>query len=167
MVSPLRAPANPVSRRAIAQWALEGLVQFAILLAVGLLVAWWDPGFAPDTLTRWRWVLPVVLGLVGLVFVVIEPAWRYRVHRWEVTDDVVFTRTGWLTREWRVVPVSRIQTVDTHRGVLQRMFGLATLVVQTASHAGSSHVVGLPAELAVRLSFDLAHRANLLEDDAT
>lgn len=167
MSAPLRAPAHTVARRAIFQWVVEGFGQLVLLLAIGMLLTWWNPGFLPDEASRWRWILPVVLGLVGLVFVVVEPLWRYRVHRWEVVDGVVFTRAGWLNREWRVVPVSRIQTVDTQRGLLQRMFGLATLVVQTASHAGSSQIVGLPAEVAVRLSFDLAQQANLLEDDAT
>lgn len=142
-------------------------MQFAILIAIGLLITWWNPGFLPDAASRWRWILPIALGLFGLLFVIVEPVWRYRVHRWEVTEGVVFTRAGWLSREWRVVPVSRIQTVDTQRGVLQRMFGLATLVVQTASHAGSSQIIGLPVDVAVRLSFDLAQQANLLEDDAT
>lgn len=146
---------------------VEGVGQLALLLVGGLLLTWWNPEFLPDAASRWRWILPGVLGLVGLVFVVIEPWWRYRVHRWEITDGVVFTRAGWLSREWRMVPVSRIQSVDTQRGVLQRMFGLATLVVQTASHAGSSQIVGLPAAVAVELSFDLARQANLLEDDAT
>ncbi|MQA77447.1 MAG: PH domain-containing protein [Streptosporangiales bacterium] len=163
----MRAPAHTVSRRAVYQWVVEGFVQFAILLAIGLLITWWNPDFLPDAASRWRWILPIALGLFGLLFVVVEPVWRYRVHRWEVTAGVVFTRAGWLSREWRVVPVSRIQSVDTQRGVLQRMFGLATLVVQTASHAGSSQIVGLPADVAVRLSFDLAQQANLLEDDAT
>ena len=149
------------------QWVVEGFGQLVLLLAIGMLLTWWNPAFLPDEASRWRWVLPIVLGLVGLVFVVVEPLWRYRVHRWEVVDGVVFTRAGWLNREWRVVPISRIQSVDTQRGLLQRMFGLATLVVQTASHAGSSRIVGLPADVAVRLSFDLAQQANLLEDDAT
>lgn len=167
MSVPLRAPLHTVSRRAVYQWGVEGLLQLAVLLTLGFLLTWWSPGFLPDEASSWRWVYPVLLGMVGLVFVVVEPLWRYRVHRWEITDEVVFTRAGWLSREWRVVPISRIQTVDTRRGVLQRMFGLATLVVQTASHAGSSEIVGLPAHLAVRLSYDLAKQANVLEDDAT
>lgn len=167
MSTPLRAPLHTVSRRAVYQWAVEGLLQLAVLLALGLLLTWWNPAFLPPEASRWRWALPIALGLVGLVFVVVEPWWRFRVHRWEVTDEVVYTRAGWFSREWRVVPISRIQSVDTRRGMLQRMFGLATLVVQTASHAGSSEIVGLPADVAVRLSYDLAQRANVLPDDAT
>ncbi|MGH3094666.1 MAG: PH domain-containing protein [Streptosporangiales bacterium] len=167
MSSALRAPAYRVARKAIYQWLVEGLIQFAVLLAIGVGLAFWLPVFLPAGADGWAWLAPVLLGLLGLAFVAVEPFWRYRVHRWEVTDDVVFTRAGWLTREWRVVPLSRIQTVDTQRGLLQRMFGLATLVVQTASHAGSSQIAGLPADVAVRMSLDLAQQANVRGDDAT
>ena len=61
------------------------------------------------------------------------PFWRYRVHRWEVTDDAVYTRTGWLWQEWRIAPMSRIQTVDTARGPLEQLFRLASVTVTTAS----------------------------------
>lgn len=167
MSSALRPPAYRVARKAIYQWLVEGAIQFVVLLAIGIGLAFWLPLFLPAGAAGWTWLAPVLLGLLGLAFVAVEPFWRYRVHRWEVTDDVVFTRAGWLTREWRVVPLSRIQTVDTQRGLLQRMFGLATLVVQTASHAGSSQIAGLPADVAVRMSLDLAQQANIREDDAT
>ena len=88
-------------------------------------------------------LLAVLRGLLvplALVAVVIEPLWRYRVHRWEVTEDAVYTLEGWLTRTWRIVPISRIQTVDTTRGPLQQLLGLTSIRVRTASHAGSTSI---------------------------
>jgi membrane protein YdbS with pleckstrin-like domain len=99
--------------------------------------------------------------------VLVAPVWRFRVHRWEVSADVVYTRTGWFSREWLLVPVSRIQTVDTKQGWIERLLGLATIEINTASHTGSSEVSGLPAGVATRLAEDLAHRAHDLRDDAT
>ncbi len=66
----------------------------------------------PDWLSGNAWMLPVAVGAVMLPFVVVEPLWRYAVHRWELSGDVVYARSGWLSREWVFVPVSRIQTVD-------------------------------------------------------
>ncbi|TMQ90036.1 hypothetical protein ETD83_37215 [Actinomadura soli] len=111
--------------------------------------------------------LPYIIGTAGLLMVTVAPVWRYRVHRWEVSADVVYTRTGWFSREWMLVPVGRIQTVDTEQGWIERMLGLATIEVNTASHAGSSEVAGLPVDVATRLAEDLAHRAHDLRDDAT
>jgi membrane protein YdbS with pleckstrin-like domain len=89
------------------------------------------------------------------------------VHRWEVTDQVVYTQVGWLTRTWRIVPIARIQTVDTTRGPLQQLLGLATIIVRTASHAGSTDIEHLDAATADAVAHDLALRANAVRDEVT
>ena len=49
------------------------------------------------------------------------------------TEDAVFTRSGWIGREQRIAPLSRVQTVDSHQSVLMRPFHLSTITVTTAS----------------------------------
>ncbi|MBC6465022.1 PH domain-containing protein [Actinomadura alba] len=167
----LRPPDNRVSPRAMAQWGLEYLLGWAIAtgLAAGA-AAWIDAshwsGLPHALVTRVWWVPPLVAAL-GLVTVVVAPVWRYRVHRWEVSSDVVYTRAGWFNRHWLLVPVSRIQTVDTDQGWVERILGLATIKISTASHEGSSKVAGLTVQVAIRLAADLAGRAHDLRDDAT
>ncbi|ETK32409.1 PH domain-containing protein [Microbispora sp. ATCC PTA-5024] len=171
MTGPLRDPAHRVSRRAIALWLVEALIGFVLLVGGAAAVALWIdgaglPGVA-GWLSRHAWALPVAVGAVMLPFVVLEPLLRYAVHRWELSGDVVYARSGWLSREWVFVPVGRIQTVDTAQGWFERALRLATLRIRTASHAGSSTINGLDAEVAGRLAEELARRAELLRDDAT
>ncbi|MBE7189509.1 MAG: PH domain-containing protein [Jatrophihabitans endophyticus] len=64
------------------------------------------------------------------------PQWRYRVHRWEVTDTAAYTQTGWFTQERRIAPLARVQTVDVRRGPVEQLFGLANVTVTTASAKG-------------------------------
>ena len=139
------------------------LVAVAVVVVLGIVL--------PDDTPRWVDVLLDVLrGLLAplaLVAVVIEPLWRYRVHRWEVTEDAVYTLEGWLTRTWRIVPISRIQTVDTTRGPLQQLLGLTSIRVRTASHAGSTSIEQLRAPLAAAVAHDLGLRANQVRDEAT
>lgn len=167
----LRPPAHRVSPRAIAHWAIDYLLAWALAFGLAWGVAAWvdSTGWSgvPVWLSERIWWLPVVVAVSGVLMVAIAPVWRYRVHRWEVSADVVYTRTGWFGREWLLVPVSRIQTVDTEQGLLERLLGLATIEVNTASHTGSSEVAGLPADVATRLAQDLARRAHDLRDDAT
>ena len=47
-------------------------------------------------------------------------------------------RYGILFHEERLVPVRRMQHVDLTRGPIERLFGLATLVVFTAGNEGSA-----------------------------
>ena len=63
---------------------------------------------------------PRATGVLAVLHLVVMPQWRYRVHRWESTDQAVYTQTGWFTQERRIAPISRIQTVDSEFGVLER-----------------------------------------------
>ena len=95
------------------------------------------------------------------------PQWRYRVHRWENTDQAVYTQTGWFTQERRIAPVSRIQTVDSEFGVLERLFGLSNVTVTTASAAGPIKIHGLRQEDANRLVAQLTSTTAATPGDAT
>lgn len=57
--------------------------------------------------------------------------------------------------------MSRIQTVDTVRGPLEQLFGLATLTVTTASAKGALKIEGLGHETAA----DLAERLTRITQD--
>jgi membrane protein YdbS with pleckstrin-like domain len=163
---PVRMPAWRLPRSAIWLWATQGVVG---ALAAGAAVTVFDL-LTPSTggpLPVLRWALPVLAGLYAVVAIAVRPLVRYRVHRWEVTGEAVHTLTGWLTRTWTLVPVARIQTVDVTRGVLQQLFGLASIAVLTASSQGTVRVPHLEAGVAERVAEDLARRAEQVRDEAT
>ena len=113
------------------------------------------------------WWLVALAGALLAAYVAVVPQWRYAVHRWEVTDTAVYTQTGWWTRERRIAPMSRIQTVDHVEGAISRLFGLATVTVTTASAAGALGIVGLDRDVARRLVDELTVKADAVEGDAT
>jgi len=155
-------PANPPSSRAPLVWALVGSLPWLVLafLQLGWAVA--------DQRLAWLHTGALVLTALGLlVSAVIAPLWRYRVHRWDISDQAVYTRTGWLVQERRIAPISRIQTVDTYRGPLDRLLGLANVRVTTASSAGAVHIVALDAPVADRVVAQLTDIASLGAGDAT
>jgi uncharacterized protein len=143
-------------------WALSALMSW--LLLAGAQVMWFvvqpRPGWLHAALAA---VTVVLMALhIGVV-----PVWRYRVHRWEISPQAVFTRTGWLVQERRIAPISRVQTVDTHRGPLDRLFKLANVTVTTASSAGAVHIVALDNDVADRVVEQLTDIAALGAEDAT
>lgn len=156
----LREPANRVSRKAIRYWSARIAVVWAVILAGQLVWAILDF----DAVHLWFLVGSAVLAVVEFV---IEPRWRYRVHHWEVTDDAVYTKSGWINQDWRIAPLSRVQTVDSHRGPFERMFGLATVAVTTASAAGAIHIEGLDQDVADPLVDQLTRAARAAREDAT
>jgi len=163
--APVRDPAWSLSRSAIGLWVTEGVIGTLVWVALvtALLVFVPDGGPMPVL----RWLLPALVAVDAVVTIGIRPRVRYRVHRWEVTGEAVYTLTGWLTRTWTLVPISRIQTVDVTRGVLQQLFGLSTVAVLTASSQGTVRIWHLEADVAQRVADDLAHRAEQVRDQAT
>lgn len=159
-------PANPPSRKAPLVWAIAAAIPWALLSVAQ--VVW----FALDTSANWLHAAAAVVTVLGIVtFVVVAPLWRYRVHRWDVSLDsptpAVYTRTGWWVQERRIAPISRVQTVDTHRGPLDRLFGLADVTVTTASSAGAVRIVALDSDVADRIVARLTDVAAIGDRDAT
>lgn len=158
----LRPPRRNIDGRARSWWWTQwALALVPLFLTLGVL-AWLIEPARP-----WLLLSLAVVAVVTVPAAVLLPIWWYRVHRWEVTDDAVYTRTGRFWQEWRVAPMSRIQTVDTQRGPVERLFGLATVTVTTASARGAVTIPGLDHELASELVDQLTRTTQATPGDAT
>jgi membrane protein YdbS with pleckstrin-like domain len=154
----LREPAERVSPRARWMWTLGAVARS---LAIGGAIVFW--ALSADAPA----VVLIVVTLLLVAYVLVMPQWRYRVHRWEATATAVYTQTGWWTRERRIAPMSRIQTVDYVEGAVARLFGLASVTVTTASAAGALVIEGLDRARARELTDEFTRRADSVEGDAT
>lgn len=151
------------STKAPALWAAAAALIWLPVFAAQIVWAVVDGRW-----TTWPHVTVFAATLVvALADVVIVPQWRYRVHRWEISADAVYTRTGWFNQERRIAPITRIQTVDTERGPLDRLFGLATVTVTTASSAGAVKITALDLDVADRTVGQLTEIAARNVGDAT
>jgi membrane protein YdbS with pleckstrin-like domain len=158
----LRPPAHLVSRRAIAYWTVRALPAWLVLIAAQVI--WW---LADSNGGSWHVIVLAVTLLLAAAHLIIMPQWRYRVHRWETSPDAVYTQSGWFNQERRIAPISRIQTVDSHRGPFEQIFGLANVTVTTASAAGPLHIHGLDLQVAQQLVHELTTITQATEGDAT
>ncbi len=158
----LPSPANRVSPRAVRYWLVRAAAGWCLVLAVQVVALAFDWPLPPAK-------VPVLVGtvVVAAVHVAVMPVWRYRVHRWELTDTAFATRTGWWTQEWRIAPLNRVQTVDSSRGPLARLFRLTELTVTTASAAGPLKVEGLDSAVAATLTAGVTKAAEATRGDAT
>ncbi len=163
----MREPACSLSRSAIVSWVTESVIEAVVTgLVVGAFLIF-VPATPGTPLPALHWIVPLVAGIYTVVAIGVRPWFKHRVYRWEITSDAAFTRTGWLTQTWTLVPISRIQTVDVTRGLLQQFFGLATVAVLSASSQGTVRIWHLEHGVAQRVADDLAHRAQQVRDQAT
>ncbi len=82
-------------------------------------------------------VVKGALALVAVLIVVIPPL-RYRRWRWDVRPDVIDIQHGTFTVRRTLVPLERVQHVDTKRDLLEQLLELSTVVVHTAA---GSHTI--------------------------
>jgi membrane protein YdbS with pleckstrin-like domain len=135
-------------------WRGEQLMGWGIAVVAGLIVAAQLDG-ALALLLR---VVPLAALLVCVPLV---PSIRWRRWRWEVRPEAIDLRHGTFTIRRTLVPMLRVQHVDTTRGVVEQALDLATVVVHTA--AGSHKIpllkVADAAEVRDRIA-DLARTAD-------
>jgi hypothetical protein len=155
-------PAHRISPTAIWYWLTRYVLVVAVLTAAAVVPVLQAPLSSTARTTTLAIVVPILAVLAVLAIGI--PFWRYAVHRWEATDQFVLTRSGAIFRDWRIVPLHRVQTVEVSQSILERVFGVARLVIRTASYAGSTDIAGLQAgvarEVADRLTEALTGHAD-------
>jgi membrane protein YdbS with pleckstrin-like domain len=141
-------PSERLDPRARTLWRISSALGTLPLLAGGAFGSWVLSRVAEVPLLLS--VLPfLAAAALVAVFVGVVPDLRWRRWRYEIREDEVDLQRGifWVIRT--LVPLARIQHVDTRRGPLQRRFGLATVVFYTA--AGPNEIPELSAPVADRV----------------
>ena len=141
-------PSERLDPRAKTLWRVSNTLGSLPLLAGAGVASWFlirlmELPFLVD-------ILPVAAVLVLAVLTVgVSPGLRWRRWRYEIREEEVDLQRGiiWINRT--LVPLARIQHVDTRHGPLQRRFGLATVVFYTA--AGPNEIPELAAPIAAEV----------------
>ncbi|SDK57044.1 PH domain-containing protein [Actinopolyspora mzabensis] len=100
-----------------------------VLVGFGVLVLFTES-------LAWRIPLLAVGGIVGVVlllWLVLTPLLRWRTTHFVVTNHRLMIREGVFTRSGVHIPLGRINSVRSRRGLLDRMLGSGTLIVESAS----------------------------------
>jgi membrane protein YdbS with pleckstrin-like domain len=148
---------NGLHPRIQAVWIVSGVVFAGVVGVAGVL--------ARTYVDIPTWLLVGVVGGIVIVGSSLAVA-RYRRWRYEVRDDELYLERGVITEVRTVVPLVRIQHVDTRRGPLERTLGLASTVVYTAGSRGADvRIPGLTPEGATDLQTRLKRLAVLSEEE--
>lgn len=138
---------RPISRHAI--WRGMIAEMLAVTLVTGLL--FWKQG--------WLGILVLPLLTVPICWLISRA--QYRGRGYAICGDFVHTRQGWLGRSVHVVPIDKIQDVEVVQGPFDRLFGLATIEIDTAGQiftGGAPRIRFLPLGEALSLARQLSQR---------
>lgn len=148
---PLRVGFHSLDGRVVSLWRVTHLIGFSVVLFAqlvgGIIVVLGEPKVFPLVVAMW-----LAFAALFLWLSLWRPQRLYRAWGYRIDEKVLETRSGLIFRVLRLLPLSRLQHVDLHRGPLERAFGLASLVLHTAgTHEANITIPGLDEKEAVRL----------------
>jgi uncharacterized membrane protein YdbT with pleckstrin-like domain len=108
------------------------LVRPALVAVVGLVAATWLSTVTSDRLEWLPWAAYVIL---LVVYPLPKLVW-WLTSNFAVTSDRVIHREGFIAKRSMEIPLEAINDVRFEQGVVDRIIGAGTLVVQSASEAG-------------------------------
>ena len=143
--APTPEPQQRLAPAARTAWRLSGL-GLAAPLALGVV---WLGGRLVEAIDVWAGLPWLAAALVVVLLVGVAPELRWRRWRYEVRPHEIDIRRGAFTVTRTLVPMLRVQHVDTEQGLLQQTLGLATVAFHTA--AGRNVIPQLTREEADRV----------------
>ncbi|MFC4559905.1 PH domain-containing protein [Virgibacillus kekensis] len=154
-------PSNTIALEAIKAWKITAWIYMAVLwlVTIGLIVcslvweiSWWFPG-----------VLFIISGLGTYLSVYLFPVLRWKRWRYEVFEQEIYIQHGILIVSRTLIPMIRVQHVDTKQGPILKKYKLASVTISTA--ATTHEIPALLEEDASELRDRISALARVDEDD--
>lgn len=161
-VSNIPLPEHKIDKNIIKVSIITEVIETSIILLVlgGL--------FYLDYLFNWKvWIGWILIGLTVITVIafiwstLIRPVLLYRNTRYEVDEQYMQLKTGALFEKHQLIPMTKIQSVETNQGPIMRKYGLYSLSVETM--ASSHSIVGLSESRAIKMRNQIAHYAKIRE----
>ncbi|KAA0948425.1 PH domain-containing protein [Sporosarcina sp. ANT_H38] len=154
-------PVNRISEKGLKVWRLYGIIETGLLLLVAI---------GAGVLTyifEWPWWIYVVSG-VGVIlfayfFIYLFPKVRWMRWRYEVRESEIELQHGIFIVKRTLIPMVRVQHVDTAQGPILRKYNLAEITISTAA---TNHTIpALVMEEADELRSRISALARVAEED--
>ena len=154
-------PINQISVKGLRVWRLYGIIQtfILLLLAVGVSVLAY--------IFEGRWWIYAIAGasvlLMSYLLIYLFPKIRWMRWRYEVRESEIELKHGLFIVTRTLIPMVRVQHVDTSQGPILRKYDLAEITISTAAtnHTIPALITAEADELRGRISV----LARVAEDD--
>jgi membrane protein YdbS with pleckstrin-like domain len=115
-------------------WKMLLLPYVVLIVTLGLGI--WLGILVQDAAEPWNLIGLIAIGVVGLVLLVwlfFVPFVRWRTTHFIVTTDRVMAREGVIKRTGIDIPLSRLSSVRFEHGLIDRIVGCGTLIIESSS----------------------------------
>ncbi|MBM7540330.1 PH domain-containing protein [Amphibacillus cookii] len=154
-------PSQRIAPSAIKVWKIHGLIYSIILMliTIGLFITAamlkWNYWFSGISL-----IFTIVIVLLSIILI---PSLRWRRWRYQLYDQEIYIQHGIIIVKRTLVPMVRVQHVDTKQGPILKKFNLANLEITTA--ATTHEIPALSEAEAEQLRDQISILARVEQDD--
>lgn len=154
-----------LSKKALGcMYVATALWSIILLVAIAVSYVLW---FIPEGIMIGQ-MLAVLFGVLILANAIISPYFRFHRYRYKIDEEFIDVREGYLFVTREIVPIERLHKMETIRGPIDTMFGVAKVRVTTAG--GDVTIRFLEQEKAERIAEGLGKYVNRIvkeqrEDD--
>lgn len=164
MLSEIKMPKNKLSKDVIKVRIIKEVIENAIILIIFGVLYYVNDLFSWQGWIGWLLIGMTTITLLATVWsIFISPFLLYKNWRYNVDKEFLQLKSGAIKEKHQLVPMTKIQSVETNQGPILRKYGLYSLSIETM---GSSHEIpALPEEVAIELRNQIAHFARIKEVD--
>ncbi|HBJ00645.1 PH domain-containing protein [Lysinibacillus sp. FSL R7-0073] len=154
-------PVHQISRKGLTVWRLYGVIQTVVLLIAAVIVSCGTYYFEWPTFIYYIAGAIVVLSAVLSVF--IFPKIRWERWRYEVREHEIEVQHGLFVVKRTLIPMVRVQHVDTTQGPILKKYDLGNISISTAATVHT--IPALIMDEADSLRARISELARVAEDD--
>ena len=140
---------SPYSRK---MWTIDGLIATGIFLVIAVSV-----NIFLEFNALWKYILTgsiYGLALIILINSLFMPKYKYEKFRYDMDEEKITLKYGVFTEINVIIPMRRVQYVDTEQGIILRKHKLINLTVHTAG--GEYQIPYLESEVGSKLQLSIA-----------
>lgn len=154
-------PQYQLPKKAITVWRLYGFFQTIIFALLAAGAVFLTNKFDWPIWIQWTMIAVVILSIVCSI--ILFPSIRWKIWRYEVREQEIEIQSGLFVVKRTLIPMVRVQHVDTEQGPILKKYNLANISI---SSAATTHTIPmLELEDADLLRMKISELARVAEDD--
>jgi membrane protein YdbS with pleckstrin-like domain len=142
-----------IDKNVIKAERLSGCIDVFVFAVITAVISWLVIHY---DWPKWIIVVVVTLTLLSISFeIILSPRFMYEYWRYRISEHEVELQHGVFFKKHTLIPMARIQHIDTKQGPIQRFYGLYSISIWTA--AGSYEIPALKEETAEKVRKQISY----------
>jgi len=157
----MAVPEKRINSKAIKAWRISGFFYVVPFFILPLLLLRYSQ---PFSMSPWLAVgLSYMVPFFLLMLIFIFTALRWKHWRYRISEQEIDMMRGIIVIKRTLVPINRVQHVDTRQGPIYKLFGLSSVTISTA--ATTHEIPALNDEIADDLRNQISTLVRKVKED--